>query len=146
MQNLMTSFGVIWPIGQVHKDETELKAIILNFYHFTSHSNHIRKINLSLVSFGSPCSSQSLWSVRQQPKAHQNREGTRGKNQLLAHILAPLKHVKNVVRLETSARNRRTALMRHNFYDWADQSDAQIPTLGVTLWLWQNKAELSHSQ
>lgn len=35
-------------------------------------------------------------------KAHQNREKAPGKSKLLTHISAPLKHVKNAVRLETS--------------------------------------------
>lgn len=78
-------------------------------------------------------SSWSIWSGREQPKAHQNREGTGGKtSSSRTHNSASLKHARNVVRLETSTLERLIALTRNYFHKWVNPSNTQIPTAGVT--------------
>lgn len=60
-------------------------------------------------------------------KRHTRTEKAPGKeNKLLTHTVALLKHVKNVVQLETST------LTGHDFHDWANQYNKQIPIMGVT--------------
>lgn len=65
-------------------------------------------------------------------KRHNRTEKALGKKTNSAHTLASLKHVKNVVGLETSTRRRLTALTRDTFHNWVYPPDAQIPTVGVT--------------
>lgn len=73
-----------------------------------------------------------VWERTTKGTSEQRRH--RGKNKLLTHThnTAPLKHARNVVRLETSTLERLTALTRNDFHKWVNPSNTQIPTAGVT--------------
>lgn len=85
-------------------------------------------------------------------RRHTRTEKAPGKNKLLTHTRnsAPLKHARNVVRLETSTLERLPALTRHDFHKWVNPSNTQIPDSRRDRWPARlpcsRRAELSCSQ